>query len=276
MITLYQFGNSVCCQKVRIVLAEKQLAWQGKEVNLFANEQYRPEYLKLNPAGVVPTLVDGDHVVTESTLICEYLDALYPAPSLMPANAFERTKAQRWSKMVDEGLHEGISAISFCAMFRARLAAMSEDQRQGRYRNVGDPKRGDLTRETYEHGASARQVVYAVHAYGKMFARLEAVLADAGPWIMGDQLTLADIALMPYLARLGFLGLLPVWAAELPQVRGWWTRVQQLPSYVTAICAPMRAAELEEMAHFGPTIRADLIAVRAELHALAASVKANG
>ena len=71
VITLYQFGNSVCCQKVRITLLEKRLAWDTIEVNLFRNEQYSPEYLKLNPAGVVPTLVHDGKAVTESTLICD-------------------------------------------------------------------------------------------------------------------------------------------------------------------------------------------------------------
>lgn len=57
MITLYQFGNSVCAQKVRITLFEKGLEREPREVNLFKSEQYSPEYLKLNPKGVVPTLI---------------------------------------------------------------------------------------------------------------------------------------------------------------------------------------------------------------------------
>lgn len=60
MITLYDFGNSVCCQKVRVTLCEKGLEWQAIKVDLFRSEQYDPNYLKLNPKGVVPTLVhDG-------------------------------------------------------------------------------------------------------------------------------------------------------------------------------------------------------------------------
>ena len=114
-IRLYQFGNSVCCQKVRIVLAAKRLAWESVEVELFRNAQYDPAYLKLNPAGVVPTLVHGEDVITESTLICEYLDECYPAPALLPATPAGRGEARRWSKMADEGLHEGVSEISFSA-----------------------------------------------------------------------------------------------------------------------------------------------------------------
>ena len=64
LITLYQFGNSVCCQKVRITLSEKRLDWESVEVDLFRSEQYDPDYLKLNPKGVVPTLVhDGQPLI---------------------------------------------------------------------------------------------------------------------------------------------------------------------------------------------------------------------
>jgi glutathione S-transferase len=55
-LLLYDFGNSVCCQKVRITLRAKGLEWRAIPVNLFTAEQYDPKYLKLNPKGVVPTI----------------------------------------------------------------------------------------------------------------------------------------------------------------------------------------------------------------------------
>ena len=78
MLILYDFGNSVCCQKVRITLVEKGLTWEARRVDLFKTEQYDPEYLKLNPKGVVPTLVHDGTPVIESTLICEYIDETFP------------------------------------------------------------------------------------------------------------------------------------------------------------------------------------------------------
>jgi glutathione S-transferase len=77
-----------------MTLAEKNLDYHMHIVNLFNNEQYHPEYLKLNPKGVVPTLVDDGKVIIESTLICEYLDETCPAPPLMPATPHERAKAR--------------------------------------------------------------------------------------------------------------------------------------------------------------------------------------
>ena len=65
MLTLYDFGNSVCCQKVRITLRAKGLDWEAHRVDLFKSEQYDPKYLKMNPKGVVPTLVHHGKPVIE-------------------------------------------------------------------------------------------------------------------------------------------------------------------------------------------------------------------
>ena len=88
---------------------------------LFKSEQYDPKYLKMNPKGVVPTLVHDGTPVIESTLICEYIDDTFPAPPLIPKDPAERARMRLWSKFVDEGLFEGVSEISFSAMFRSTL-----------------------------------------------------------------------------------------------------------------------------------------------------------
>jgi glutathione S-transferase len=67
MLTLYDFGNSVCCRKVRITMSAKGLTWDAIKVDLFKTEQYDPKYLRLNPKGVVPTLVHNGKPVIEST-----------------------------------------------------------------------------------------------------------------------------------------------------------------------------------------------------------------
>ena len=92
MITLYDFGNSVACQKARIAMCEKGLDWQTVTVDLFKAEQFDPEYLKLNPKGVVPTIVHDGNPVSESTLICEYLEDVFPEPRLVPTDPIRRAR----------------------------------------------------------------------------------------------------------------------------------------------------------------------------------------
>ena len=86
MITLYHHGSSVCAAKVRIVLAEKSLPWEGIYVDILRGDQFDPAYVKLNSKAVVPTLVHDGKVIIESTVICEYLDECFPDPPLKPAD----------------------------------------------------------------------------------------------------------------------------------------------------------------------------------------------
>jgi len=258
MIRFYQFGNSVCCQKVRITMLEKQLTWEPVEVNVFRNEQYSSEYLNINPKGVVPALVHDGKAITESTLICEYLDDVYPHPSLIPADPFLRASMRQWSKLVDEGLFEGITEISFSAMFRQRLKNLSAEERNVRFRNVGDPRRRDRFVSTYELGTGSPYVLHGVAAYYKTFKLLDNALAERSPWILGESVSLADISLMPYVARLEFLGLLDVFTVDRPAVREWWKIAREWPSYIGGVVAYVKDHEREEMMTHGPKIRGDI------------------
>ena len=101
MLKLYTAENSICTQKVFIVLNEKRLMWESVYINLFDNQQYQADYLKLNPKGVVPTLIHEGRPVVESTLICEYLDATHPDPALTPDDPYMRARMRIWSKHID-------------------------------------------------------------------------------------------------------------------------------------------------------------------------------
>jgi len=69
MLELYHHGSSVCAAKVRIVLAEKGLEWKGHYLDILKGDQFDPDYMKLNPKAVVPTLVHDGNVILESTVI---------------------------------------------------------------------------------------------------------------------------------------------------------------------------------------------------------------
>ena len=86
---------STCSQKVRLVLAEKGLAYESALVDLTSGEQFKPEYLALNPSAVVPTLQDGGATFVESTLINEYLDDAYPEVALKPRIAEMSSSGRR-------------------------------------------------------------------------------------------------------------------------------------------------------------------------------------
>jgi glutathione S-transferase len=256
-LLLYDFGNSVCCQKVRITLRAKGLGWKAIPVNLFTAEQYDPNYLKLNPKGVVPTLVHDGKPIIESTLICEYIDETFPRPpKLIPADPWQQSRMRLWSKFVDEGLFDGVTELSFSAMFRERMRTMPEEIRQRRFRNVGDPRRTDRFKSTYELGVQSPFVVHAVAAYERAFKLLEQTLADTGgPWILGADPSLADINLMPFAARLDYLGLLDLWIGSRPRVQAWWAHASVWPYFKSGLSDLISEAEYTEMRTHGPKIR---------------------
>jgi len=213
----------------------------------------------------VPTLVHDGKAIIESTLICEYLDDTFPQPRLIPADPWLRTRMRLWSKMVDEGLFEGVTEISFSAMFRERMRNMPEDIRARRFRNIGDPRRRDRFMSTYELGVRSPFVMHGIAAYERAFKQLEETLAEGGPWILGASPTLADINLMPFAARLDYLGLLGVWTDDRPHIRNWWARAREWPSFKRGLYDLMTPAELTEMQTHGPKIRDDVAALLAGL-----------
>ena len=118
MIEPYHHGSSVCAAKVRFALAEKGVPWQGHYIDILTGDQFDPAYLKLNPKAVVPTLVHDGEVITESTVICEYLDEVFPDPPLKPATSRERATMRQWTKAVDEDLHPACAEVTFVTCHR--------------------------------------------------------------------------------------------------------------------------------------------------------------
>jgi maleylacetoacetate isomerase len=97
LLTLYDYWRSSSAYRVRIALNLKGLKYRQEPVHLVRNggEQNTPEYRRLNPLGLVPALVHGEEVITESLAICEYLEELYPQPALLPKPATERAHVRR-------------------------------------------------------------------------------------------------------------------------------------------------------------------------------------
>ena len=108
---LYHFAYSTCSQKVRLALAEKGQDFDSREVNLLAGEQHNPEYVRLNPDHVVPTMVHQGEVLTESTLINTYIDEAFPGVSLRSADPVENYRAAAISHHVDNKLHGKVTGV---------------------------------------------------------------------------------------------------------------------------------------------------------------------
>jgi glutathione S-transferase len=76
--TLYNAPQSTCSQRVRFVLNAKNLPFEEHKLDLFSGDQLKPDYLAINPNGVVPSLVHDEQIITDSSVIIEYLDEAFP------------------------------------------------------------------------------------------------------------------------------------------------------------------------------------------------------
>ena len=232
MIVLYHNNMSTCAQKVRYVLAEKGLEWESVELNLRKGDQHTEDYLKLNPAGVVPTLVNGDAVIVESGVICEYLDDLVPDPRLRPGTADRIAAMRLWIKYVDETIHAQAGVVSTAIAFRFQHLANGEDAVRARIEAVPDERKRARMRTLIFEGVDSPLFPGGVRAFAEMLRRMEAAL-DSDAFLAGENRTIADAVCLPYVVRLEHLQLAWLWDG-LPRVAGWYARLRETPAFAAA------------------------------------------
>jgi glutathione S-transferase len=121
MLEHYHNINSVCSAKVRIALAEKSLEVTEHLLTL-RGDQHDPAYRKLNPNGVVPTLVHDGKPIIESLLILYYLDETFPEVPLMPSDPALRHRVRSYNKLIDEYVHNSCMILTFATAFRPNLS----------------------------------------------------------------------------------------------------------------------------------------------------------
>ena len=234
MLVLYHHNISVCAQKVRIALAEKKLAHERRHVNLMKAEQVTPEFLKINPKGVVPALVHDGQPVIESTVIMEYLDDAFPERPLRPAAPLARAKMRVWAQIPDAALHAACGTVSYAAAFGDQIKAANDPATlKERLAKLPDRARAWRQQQLLERGLDAPFVADAVKLHDKVLGDMEKALAGA-PWLAGSDFSLAECAIVPYLLRLDRLGLARMWD-QRPRVADWYARMQARPSWAEAI-----------------------------------------
>ncbi len=234
MLELYHHNISVCAQKVRLALHEKGIGWHGRHVDLMKSEQVSPEYLALNPKGVVPTLVDDGRPVIESTVILEYLEDAFPEIPLRPEAPLARAAMRIWAKIPDDGLHAACGTVSYAAAFAEQVLAFhGRAALQERIAKLPDRSRAARQAELFEKRMDASFLTRHVGLFDKVLREMEAALSDR-PWLAGDGFSAAECALLPYVWRLERLNLEEMWA-DKPHLADWLARAKARPSWEAAM-----------------------------------------
>jgi glutathione S-transferase len=230
---LYNHPFSPASQKVRLVLVEKGLTWTQRNLDLPNKENLEPWYRDINPLGMLPTLVDGDAVINESSVICEYLEDAYPELSLRPENHAERAKMRWWMNVVDDRLHYSAGALVWPALMRPALLEKSEQERETILSQIPDRARQARHRRWVQYGVNNPDFKQAVLVYNDTVKEMDRCLMDR-PWLAGENFSLADCALLPYFQavdQMGWDGLFN----SFPKVVDWFSRGQARSSYQVQI-----------------------------------------
>lgn len=231
MFVLHHGWRSSASRRVRLCLAEKGLRFESVLVDLARMEHHRPEYLKLNPNGVIPLLILPDgRSLYESGTICEYLDETHPEPPLRPDDAYGRAEMRNWIRYTDERIGNLIvfnwrhsiakvaSKMTDAELAEAMKKIPSKERQQAWLRAARQPY-------TPEEEDEARRKLT------QMLDRMEAALTEHA-WLVGDRYSLADIGIVPFVKRMSE----EIIPGELsdekhPRVAEWWRRIQARPAF---------------------------------------------
>jgi glutathione S-transferase len=200
---LYEFGPTRSI-RARWALQELGVPFEAVTVNLRAGEHRRPDFLKLNPAGKLPVLVDGDVVLAESVAIVLYLAEKHPERGLLPRDLAGRAQVYRWLLFAATELEQPLWRI-------ARHTSLYPEERRV-------PAEIPVARRDFEEMAA----VVEAHLRGRAF-------------VAADRLTVADLVLAYTLDWANEYGLL----GACPELRAFLERLYARPSAPPRIAAAM-------------------------------------
>ncbi|MGE0627184.1 MAG: glutathione S-transferase family protein [Hyphomicrobiaceae bacterium] len=229
-LVLYNAPQSTCSQRVRYVLNAKGLAFEEHKLNLLEGDQLKPDYLEINPNGVVPSLVHDGQAVIDSAVIIEYLDEAFPddAP-LRPNGLAEIARMRSMLRFIDEVPAAAIRVPTFNLAFLPRFQRMTEAE----FNAFADskPLRKEFMHAMGRTGFPKRDMDQALDRLGRTLARMDDWIAESGgPWLMGKSITLPDIAVMPVIVRMEDLGLATMWT-DRPAIAHWYQLLKLQPPF---------------------------------------------
>lgn len=247
---LYHGITSVCSIKVRVGLAEIGLDYDDQTLDLQKGDQHDADYVALNPNAVVPTLVDGDLVLMESSLILEYLDREYNNGRLMPSGRVGEAVARHWL-LKCLGIHDAINSLTFSTAQRDRmLANKSVEDIAASLVNMPDPVKRLKRKDLLENGLESVHVEQALGILRRTFSEMGAAL-EHSEWVSGPDFGIADIALVSYVDRLDRLGFGDMLTAPAPRIADWLSAMKERASYRSEVSGKIDPVAAKKMRSSG-------------------------
>ena len=187
-------------RRARLTAAVLGIQLDEKKLDFAKGEHKSPEYLALNPNGAVPTLVDGDYVLTESRAIMQYLATKKPDSGLLPRDEAARADVTRWQFWDASHFSPHLAAVAFERVLKGVFG-------------MGDPDQ--------------RKIDDALANFRRFGAVLNTRL-EGKSYVVGNSLTLADLTLA---SSMMYSKQADVPVGELPNVQAWFSRISELDAW---------------------------------------------
>jgi glutathione S-transferase len=197
---LYMNPLSPNVRRVRLTAAVLGIHLEEKTLDFTKGEHKNPEYLALNPNGAVPTLVDGDFVLTESRAIMQYLASTKPESGLLPRDEKGRADVTRWQFWDASHFSAQIGTVVFQKLIRPMMG-------------MGEPE--------------LAKIEEALTNFRRFAAVLNARL-EAKAYVVGEGLTLADLTLA---SSLMYAKQVDLPLGEFPKIQGWFSRMTEMEAW---------------------------------------------
>ncbi|MET1256780.1 glutathione S-transferase family protein [Aliikangiella maris] len=221
MITLYTNFNAVCGQKIEFLLNHSALDYNKIDVNLRNGEQHQSVFLKLNPAAQVPVLLDDDKIVLESNEICRYLDTYLLDEHYSQCDP---VLLNQWLDQVHTAIHPACSVISWSLAIRPAMLNKTLEALKQHFANIPDAERRKRQQRAFELGLELPELHQAIATYQHFVCSMRDQLSIT-PWLAGDQISLADFCVIPYLIRLEHLSFNSI-IDRFPEVCNWLSQIK--------------------------------------------------
>lgn len=242
---LYHFWLSSCSQRVRMVLAEKNLQWVDHPVDISPRgmEHMTEEYQSIHPDGLVPVVVHDGQVITESIDIIDYLDQHFPGDSLHPQDAAQQREMHEWMRRADAAQHS-IKTLTHEFLFKpGRMRGEQLSRFLANHKNEELCK--FLTVFGSDDGFPKEKIDAELKLQHDEFVALDTAL-EGSDWLVGSQFSLADVAWVPNARR---LDMIQYPFDRHPNLANWYERIKARPSYTSGIAdceVPPAMAQFKE------------------------------
>lgn len=236
---LFHAWLSSASRRVRLCLAEKNIPYDSVAVDLSKQEQHSPEFLAMNPNGVVPALeIAPGRFLHESSTICEYLDDIAPEPPLRPTDPYARAQMRNFVRWTDEKSLPPLLILNWSLMLQSTAQQWSDKELQEKLARIPTAERREawvrIARKPYTEEEKAE----ALRNLLKLVDRMEDMLAGdctaSSPWLMEGSYSLADIAAAPFIARIAEIAPEALAEGSHPRVHSWWQAMRQRPAFHAA------------------------------------------